>query len=198
MEGKEKHCDNIEDIKDLLVFGEDTYYTLMILQRRKDSGNEDMTEESKRIYLKFISTPDSLGHLENEIRTICNSLNARAYIDLNPRSYKKFTYELGKALLFRAYQQNYYQVHRLQYKIATSEETISTRKLLTGRRWMFDVDGVEYPEKDLIIPEKILKTPSGYHVIVSSFNYKAKGLSFEKECMPGITLKPGCLVLLYK
>ncbi len=198
MESKEKHCDNIRDVKDLLVFGEDTYYTLIILQRRKDPGNEYMADETKKIYQRFITKPDSLDYLENEIKTICNSLNARAYIDLNPRSYRKFTYELGKALSFRAYIQDYHQVHRLQYKVATSEETISTKGLLPGRRWMFDVDGVEYPEESLVTPEKILKTPAGYHVIVPSFNYKALGLSFEKECMPGITLKPGCLVLLYK
>ncbi len=79
--------DNINLIKPLLNFtDEDKFYFLQILKRKKDDANN---KSSSLIKAYYICSEEYLTYKFEEIKTICDTFNARAYIDLNRRSYKK-------------------------------------------------------------------------------------------------------------
>ena len=176
---------NFDIIQPLLEFGKDTYYFVQIIRRKKDLGNENMDVKEIGLWQKFIEKPDSLDILKQEIQELCTVYNARAYIELNPRSLEKWSIELTKKLVDRIYLQDYTSVHRLPFRVALSEGPIKTRglSLIDRRRWLLDVDEkTDIPVVNKWIKEMGIKevanipTLSGAHIIVESFNYKRAGL----------------------
>lgn len=176
--------DNFDKIQPLLEFGQDTYYFVQIIKRRKDLGNENLEISERKIWQKFIDKPDVLEKLKQEIQELCTIYNARAYIELNPRSLERWSIEMTKKLLDRISLHDFTSVQRLPNKVALSEETIKTRGLLIDRRrWMLDVDEkTSIPAALNWIQEKGIRkvaevpTISGSHIIIESFNYKKEGL----------------------
>ena len=176
--------DNFAKIQPLLEFGKDTYYFVQIIKRRKDEGNEGLEVTERKIWQKFIDKPDLLENLKQEIQELCTIYNARAYIELNPRSLERWSIELTRKLLDRISLHDFTSVQRLPNKVALSEETIKTRGLLIDRRrWMLDVDEkttIPVAEKwaDNLGIRRVANIPtlSGAHLIIESFNYKQAGL----------------------
>ena len=176
--------DNFAKIQPLLEFGKDTYYFVQIIKRRKDQGNEGLGVSELCVWQRFIDKPDTLEHLKQEIQELCTIYNARAYIELNPRSLERWSIELTRKLLDRISLHDFTSVQRLPNKVALSEETIKTRGLLIDRRrWMLDVDEkttIPVAEKwaDNLGIRKVANIPtlSGAHLIIESFNYKQAGL----------------------
>jgi len=80
--------DCLEQIKDLLVFesGDDFYY-LQILQRKKE--NPQLGSNSRVIKNYYITSLQYLIDRYDEIKTLCNTFNARASLRLNKRSFEK-------------------------------------------------------------------------------------------------------------
>ena len=200
--------DNFAKIQPLLEFGKDTYYFVQIIKRRKDLGNEGLEVTERKIWQKFIDKPDLLENLKQEIQELCTIYNARAYIELNPRSLERWSIELTRKLLDRISLHDFTSVQRLPNKVALSEETIKTRGLLIDRRrWMLDVDEpTTIPIADRWITgngvRKIATIPtlSGAHIIIESFNYKRAGLKLgEKVETEGakFILSPTANTLLY-
>jgi hypothetical protein len=198
---------NFDKIKNLLVFGKDTYYFAQILRRRKDPGNEGMKSNTERKWFKFITKPETFDNIQQEIQELCRIYNARAYIEINPRSLEKFSVVLAKKLLDRIYVSDYRNIFSVQNQVALLEDTIKTKGVLPGRRWLVDVD----VKTDIPIVEKWLEennikivetipTFAGAHIIVESFNYKALGIDFEKDIKlenAVFNLKPQCNTLLF-
>lgn len=156
--------DNFKLIKDFLVFPEsDTYFYLQVLQRRKGM--------TKQRYSNLIVNRD---FDEDIIEYYCKMFTARAYISVIPRSLKKFTVELSKAVLNRVFNESYVtSTFRLPDSIALSKKTVISGYNL----WMFDIDDPDM--KDIVLEEcKLCKIdvkvviPSfkGYHIIVKPFN----------------------------
>lgn len=176
--------DNFAKIQPLLEFGKDTYYFVQIIKRRKDQGNENLEIPERKIWQKFIDKPNLLEDLKQEIQELCTIYNARAYIELNPRSLERWSIELTRRLLDRISLHDFTSVQRLPNKIALSEDTIKTRGLLIDRRrWMLDVDEpTSIPIAEKWIEEMGIRevanipTLSGAHLIIESFNYKQAGL----------------------
>jgi hypothetical protein len=175
--------DNFKDIQELLEFGKDTYYYLQVIRRRKDPGNEDQKEPERSMWCKFVCRPESLERRREEIIGLCNHFNARAYIELNPRSLEKFTILCARKFLDRVYYHDYTNVFSVQNSIALSEDTISTRSILMKRRWMFDIDRPEdlqgirdWATKNEIVLRKTIPTPNGYHQLIDAFNYTNLGI----------------------
>jgi len=180
--------DNFEKIKPLLVFGENTYYYLQIIQRRKDPGNENIRTPEQQKWSKFIVSTKDLDSFKEDIIGICKLFNARAYIELNPRCLEKFSILSARRLLDRIYLKNYNRIGSLRNKVALDEDTIRTRGLIPGRRWIVDVDNKDWYEeiKDWLLKEKVnivetLPTLNGYHIIVEAFNYKSLNIKLEKD-----------------
>ena len=84
--------DNTEQIKKLIAnCGKDEFYMLQILHRAKD-GKTPYEPEGKKISRQtvktyYISSPEYLDYKMNEIRDLCRMFNARAYINLNKKSW---------------------------------------------------------------------------------------------------------------
>jgi hypothetical protein len=200
--------DNFAKIQPLLEFGKDTYYFVQIIRRRKDEGNESLPVTEMCMWQRFIDKPDTLERLKLEIQELCTIYNARAYIELNPRSLERWSIELTRKLLDRISLHDFTSVQRLPNKVALSEETIKTRGLLIDRRrWMLDVDEkitIPVAEKwmeDMGI-RKVANIPtlSGAHIIIESFNYKQAGLKLGGKVETGgasFILSPTANTLLY-
>lgn len=201
--------DNFDKISPLLEFGEDTYYFVQIIKRRKDPGNEELKTPEVCLWQRFIDKPETLEHLKQEVCRICDLFNARAYIELNPRSLEKWSMELAKRLLERISVHGFQSIHRLPFKVALSEEIVKTRGLPTikQRRWLLDVDDisnistVESWIKETGIKEvATIPTLNGVHKIIESFNYKKHSLKLGGYVKTGNTefiLSPNANTLLY-
>jgi hypothetical protein len=176
--------DNFSVVQPLLEFGKDTYYFVQIIKRRKDEGNEGMDVSELCLWQRFIDRPETLDQMKQEIQELCTIYNARAYIELNPRSLERWSIELVRKLVDRISLHDFTSVQRLPNKVALSEETIKTRGLLIDRRrWMLDIDEkTTIPIADRWITEQGIRkvatipTLSGAHIIIESFNYKQAGL----------------------
>jgi len=201
--------DNFCVIQPLLEFGKDTYYFVQIIKRRKDEGNEGMVVSELCLWQRFIDRPETLDRMKQEIQELCTIYNARAYIELNPRSLERWSIELTRKLLDRISLHDFTSVQRLPNKVALSEETIKTRGLkeIDRRRWMLDIDEkTTIPIADRWITEQEIRkvatipTLSGAHIIIESFNYKRAGLKLggkvetEGTCF---ILNPTANTLLY-
>ena len=87
---------NTEQIKKLIAGcqpGE--FYMLQILHRAKD-GKTPYEPEGKKISQQtvktyYISSPEYLDYKMNEIRDLCRMFNARAYINLNKKSWRQIS-----------------------------------------------------------------------------------------------------------
>ena len=177
--------DNFSVVQPLLEFGKDTYYFVQIIKRRKDEGNEGMGISELCLWQRFIDRPETLDRMKQEIQELCTIYNARAYIELNPRSLERWSIELVRKLVDRISLHDFTSVQRLPNKVALSEETIKTRGLkgIDRRRWMLDIDEkTTIPIADRWITEQEIRkvatipTLSGAHIIIESFNYKRAGL----------------------
>jgi len=201
--------DNFDKILPLLEFGKDTYYFIQIIKRKKDPGNEGMEVPELCLWQRFIDTPKTLINLRQEISNLCESFNARAYIELNPRSLEKWSIELARKLLDRISLQEFQSVYRLPSKVALSEETIRTRNLSTilQRRWLLDVDEKssipiveDWIKENEIKLVNIIPTISGAHFIIGSFNYKKLDLKLGGTVRVGdisFVLSPNANTFIY-
>lgn len=201
--------DNFSVVQPLLEFGKDTYYFVQIIKRRKDEGNEGMGVNELCLWQRFIDRSETLDRMKQEIQELCTIYNARAYIELNPRSLERWSIELTRKLLDRISLHDFTSVQRLPNKVALSEETIKTRGLkeIDRRRWMLDIDEkITIPIADRWITKQEIRkvatipTLSGAHIIIESFNYKHAGLKLggkvetEGTCF---ILSPTANTLLY-
>lgn len=83
--------DNFKLIEPLLVFrdGDDTFYHRQIIQRKKDTGSV-IKKNYHLIRSYFIQSVDKLRKREEQIKGLCDFFNARAYINLNPKSFRLY------------------------------------------------------------------------------------------------------------
>lgn len=82
---------NIEKLIPLIKFGNpDTFYHIQILMRKKE--NKDVGSNSYLIKSYYINNEQYLRSKMPEIITLCNDFNARAYLNLSPRSFRKIAY----------------------------------------------------------------------------------------------------------
>lgn len=165
--------DNIELILRFLSFPDpDCYYYLQILQREG---------RTRQVYSTLI-TKDRPINIE-EVKYLCREFTGRAYISLCPRSLKKFTLELSKAVIERVVNETYVtSTLRLPDSIALKSGTIVSG----GTLWMFDIDDPKLKEPTLnkceecgIVVKLIVPSFQGYHIIVEPFN----PTNFDQECL---------------
>ena len=202
--------DNFELIKPLLTFpNDDIYYHLQILRRGKD--HPELPAANRMIKAYFICSLESLDHVEQEIKDLCKFFEARAYINLAPKSIKKTTMLQQMYLAERAYIGDY-------KKIWKSWNTCAGEIKGEEPRWIVDIDhNVDDPNLEpawgaiadfidkecephtlLHNPLRIAKvitdipTKNGYHLITTPFN-----LQQFKEKYPDIDVHKNNPTLLY-
>ena len=181
--------DNTELIKKLIAGcqpGE--FYMLQVLHRSKD-GKTPYEPEGKKISQQtiktyYISSPEYLDYKMNEIRDLCKMFNARAYINLNKKSWKKISLKaleiLASAIAKGDDDPNTYK----DVKTIVDSACGQTGACDKNKTWVVDVDSkdeeIEIVRQaiDLCEPlgEKVvadIPTLHGYHLITKPFN-KAK------------------------
>ena len=93
--------DNFNVFKKIInTLNEDEFYFVQILIRGKDGHTEPgINSNNKNRLIKFytIKSAEHLEKVENEIKSICNAVNARAYIHPTKRSFKAVSKECLKA-----------------------------------------------------------------------------------------------------
>lgn len=193
---------NFEQIKTLLEFpNDDIYYHLQIIRRGKD--NPEMTGANRVIKPYFICSLESLDKIEQEIKDLCKFFNARAYINLTPKSIEKTTLLQMKYLAERTYMGDFKKIWK-SWNICAGE--IKGEK----PRWVIDIDGptdgeisefIEYQCEPITknfnghIISKIIEyipTKNGYHIITTPFN-----LQQFKEKYPDIDVHKNNPTILY-
>ncbi len=191
--------DNFELITPLLKFpNNDIYYHLQIIRRGKDHPNLPAANRTIKAY--FITDVNDLNFYKQEIKDLCKFFEARAYINLAPKSIRKTTMLQLKYLAQRTYEDNF-------QKIWKSWNTCAEKIKGEESRWVVDIDCSlekmiywwdikEYiNEKCEPIGNKIISiipTKSGNHLITIPFNIKQF-----KEKYPDIDVHKNNPTLLY-
>ena len=199
--------DNFDIIAENFLFSEDLreeiakdrFYTLQIMTRSKDTG-----EKTRTIHTMFIESREYLLSHKDIIVKLCETFNARAYISVNPSSYKtcaiKAVGELGDLLD----NGNYRGIVSLPATLA-GKYTVSDE----NKKWIVDLDGVECgddckPYIEFIRGEysegkgkpnwsiMVLPTVNGSHLLVTPFDTR----EFKKK-WPEIDILRNNPALLY-
>lgn len=78
--------DNFENVRQIINFANpgDTIYFVELIKRKKD--NPDMLDSRQFVKQFYFKSLDEFNNAEQSIKTLCQQLNARAYIYLNARS----------------------------------------------------------------------------------------------------------------
>ena len=170
---------NLENIKQFLNFeSEDIFYHLQILIRKKD--NPEIGSNSVVVKTYYVTSINYLELKMNEIISLCKLHKARAYINLNQRSFEKTAFHFLKKVTDCILNKDYKSI-RKAYDSACG-------KYSTGDKiWIIDVDNhdISYVDEigeiiDLIKssneekPNVIgyIPTKNGWHIITRPFNLK--------------------------
>ena len=171
---------NIEHIISLLEFqSDDDFYYLQVLKRKKE--NPDLGSNSYLVKSYQINSVEYLNRKMPEIINLCEFHNARAYFNLNRRSFRKIALEVGVKHAHQMKNQDYYSVRKIYDSVCGTSEGMNQK----NRRWVVDIDTkdtnflhevltfineIEPTTEDRI--QTVLDTPNGYHIISHGFNSK--------------------------
>lgn len=179
--------DNFDLIKDWFYFkedlapgfGDDWFYMVQIMTRTKDTG-----EKPKHIRTMFVESREYLMSHKDMIVKLCEMFNARAYISVNPSSYKKCAIKMFKELADLVENENYKGILSLPETLAGKYSADNSLKL-----WIVDLDDKKTEEEikpfvDFIVNQykdgkgrpdweiKPIPTVNGYHLLVTPFDVR--------------------------
>lgn len=187
--------DNIHLIKKFIKpKSQDSFYHLQIIQRRKENPN--MNRNSRTIKTYHIDSIDYLESHYEEIKAICNALNARVMINLNERSYYKTAYKNLENIAGTMSNSHFNKIHKCYDKACGQGHNDNVTK------WILDVDMPfdDYQYRDLHKAIESLDgtvlasipSSSGYHIITNTFR-----LDFFKELYSDIEIQKNNPTNLY-
>ena len=155
------------------------FYMLQIMRRTKDQKGYDGKHKQSIIKTYFISSVEYLDSKRDEIVGLCEMFNARAYINLNKKSYKQVSLKALEILAGK--------IAHEEYDIRSLFESAcgQTGACDGQKTWIVDFDSKDLDELDRIKniidsidpkgASKIVETvPTryGYHLITRPFNKK--------------------------
>ena len=156
------------------------FYMLQIMRRTKDQKGYDGKHKQSIIKSYFISSVEYLDSKRDEIVGLCEMFNARAYINLNKKSYKQVSLKALEILAGK--------IAHEEYDIRSLFESAcgQTGACDGQKTWIVDFDSKDLDELDRIRniidsidPKGVSKivetvpTRHGYHLITRPFNKKA-------------------------
>lgn len=168
--------DNFILIKRILSFTDKLdFYHVFILKRNKDNNGE----KTKQIASFFIDSYESLMSKYKAITAICMAENARAYITVNKKNYKKVAFALLKKTTDMIFNEEYKTLKNINDSVIHSTNSTDDKK------WVIDVDELpidfdyeslindlrslqEETKKEPLI--EVLPTVNGIHIITRPFN----------------------------
>lgn len=174
--------DNFDLIKKHIHTSDDRgeFYMLQIMRRTKDQKGYEGKHRQSIVKTYFVSSPEYLDDKRDEIIGLCEMFNARAYINLNKKSYKQVSLKALEILATK--------IAHEDYNIKSLFETAAGQ---TGacdglKTWIVDFDSkdIEELEKVKMIINSVeplgvdkivetIPTRHGYHLITRPFNKKA-------------------------
>jgi len=180
--------DNSEQIKKLIAnCNKGEFYMLQILHRSKDGKTpyepEGKTLSQQIIKTYYVSSPEYLDYKMAEIRDLCEMFNARAYINLNKKSWKQISLASLKLLAGIISDGETNPDGFRSVKSVIDSACGQTGACDKNKTWVVDVDTKDELELNTIKraiavcepkdTEKIvatLPTLHGYHIITRPFN----------------------------
>lgn len=183
--------DNFDLIRSHLKFENpgDCYY-VQLLRRQADDpmidGKKDPTYHgnmhSRSIKDYFISSLEHFDRVKDEIKTLCNIFNVRAYIRMNKRNYKQISLELIKHVTDEIYAGETYASPFHLISSAAGKSCCAGKE----KTWIIDIDKEYLPYEKNIVDFICMSQPyqtkedmwtvptkSGKHIICKPFNMQA-------------------------
>jgi hypothetical protein len=174
--------DNFNQIIKLMDFrSEDDFYFLQIIKRKKE--HPEMPKSVKVVHVFYIKSIEELLELKSEIIDTCIYHNARAYLNLNRRSFKKIALQTMKHLTDCIISGDY-KFARKAFNTCCGRFSAESGE---DKKWIVDIDfkidDIQDPLHTKTInmmlhnvdPKgnkgiDIIETKNGYHLITKPFN----------------------------
>lgn len=165
---------NLDLIKPLLTFeSSDTYYHLQILKRKKDCAEHEKARNNNARCLRtyYVHSIEYLEDRFDEIQKLCKNHQARAYINLNAKSYVKTAFEMNIKVAQRMLNNQFEYIYR-SYESAAGMSNVN----IGNSKWIVDIDEKEI--SPLMIShieygcDPISKSESDFLGLVCNFNSK--------------------------
>lgn len=171
--------DNINEIKNLLNFPTDRslYAFVTIYQRKKD--NRNITEQMHAIKHYYIDSITSLEKHYDEIKTLCDTFNARAYISYGLRNRSTFMQKLFENM--SNMMRNFDDVNIENIAYLSSNACRQNRPARKNSYFLVDCDFKDPVETEIVYDMLrkchaheiyIIKTPHGFHYLTKGMNTK--------------------------
>lgn len=175
---------------------DDDFWVIQIIKRRKD--NPGLSRDQKLIDTFYAHGRNEFNELKEKIVGLCDKHNARAYLNVNRRNYKKIALQMLKSVATDVAQGNYRGCKN------AFKSTVGQFHSEMFKNWIVDVDD----DKDLeyitdIINECYEKsgegaievtvpTANGVHLLAAPFDLK-----YFTQCCPGVDVHKDNPTLLY-
>lgn len=189
--------DNVNLIRGFLQFpNEDVFYFIQIIVRRKDSS---VSGKNRIIKTYYIHSLQDFDNKIEEIKSLCQVFGARAYINLNQRSFKNSAFHLMHELSEALLSEQYSSAKNLYNSVCGKYSAKGATKY-----WVVDLDGDDIDvEKVSEFIESLqptdhkkvcltVPTKNGVHLITTPFNLT----DFRNE-YPGVDVHKNNPTLLY-
>lgn len=172
--------DNFDRLRKYLVFDRDndpdTFYYVQIIQRRKDEG-VTIKKNCKMIRSYYITSLRYWDDHIEQIKELCHTFKARAYMHLNPRSWKKCVLMAFGELATYLRSNQCSSLRKLTEEIAGKYIADGAEKT-----WIVDIDTKDetfikevsdvvnacMPVGDKVVD--LIPTKNGFHLITKPFN----------------------------
>lgn len=168
---------NKDKILSLLDFsGENTFYFLQIMKRRKD-GHPEMNRHTKVIKNYYISNREYFERKWEEIVGFCNFFKARACLRLNKRDYRSVSFKIMQYMAGMMANEDWMHCKNSFAKACGRGHSDPQKK------WVVDVDSREIELLEWVVGlinqcnpydlNKViakLDSPNGYHLITKPFD----------------------------
>ena len=187
--------DNFEQIERLLTFeNEHEFYMLQILKRKKE--NPQMKGDSIPVKTVYIYKKGQLLELKKDLIHLAEYENARIYINLNVKSFKKCACLTLAEMAKRIGNDDFHKPYKVFDSVAGSSGSCR------DPRWIYDVDWADVLENDTEeerakflnemrerfaniepVGDKfvdIIPTKNGVHVVTKAFNPTLTGKLYPK------------------
>lgn len=185
---------NFELIESLLEFNSnDDFYFLQILRRKKE--NLEQTGNSRVIDTYRITSREHLNQLKQEIIDKCEYHNARAYINLNKRSFEKIAFHALKKVTDCIMNKSFKDVRNAYDSVCgkfSDTEDVLNLGTSGGKYWVVDIDTKDSLFIDAVVHEickcqspqeqdengyykniyAFIPTLNGWHIITTPFNLR--------------------------
>ncbi len=178
---------------------EDNFFLVQVFRRHKDEGNEDMNANNILVENFFIGSHFELMEKKDRIVKVCELNNARAYIRLNKRSYRKVALRTMAKIAEQIAENNYQIKNAYLSVIGSFAEEKSFLIDIDNDEVTFDLTEMENYISDLLMETKTVRpmmhkipTKNGFHWVTSGFNRK----KFE-ERYPTVKIHPDNPTVLY-